>query len=57
MIDVKDNPKGLIVLIVIVAVLIIATQGESLNRLPGIQVKGGGITVDIGDVHYYTKGV
>ena len=57
MIDVKDNPKGLMALIVIVAVLIVATQGESLNRLPGIQVKGGGVTIDIGDMHYHTKGV
>ena len=53
----KDNPKGLIALIVIVFVLIVATQGESLNRLPGIQVKGGGVTIDIGDMHYHTKGV
>lgn len=57
MIDVKDNPKGLFALIAIVFILIIATQGESVNRLPGIQVKGGGVTIDIGDMHYHTKGV
>lgn len=57
MIDVKDNPKGLFALIAIVFILIIATQGESVNRLPGIQVKGGGVTIDIGDMHYYRKGV
>lgn len=57
MIDVKGNPKGLFALIAIVFILIIATQGESVNRLPGIQVKGGGVTIDIGDMHYHTKGV
>ena len=53
----KDKPKGLFALIAIVFILIIATQGESVNRLPGIQVKGGGVTIDIGDMHYHTKGV
>lgn len=53
----KDNPKGLFALIAIVFILIIATQGESVNRLPGIQVKGGGVSVDIGHTHFYTEGV
>lgn len=53
----ESKPKGLIILIVIAAILLIATHGEELNKLPGIQVEGGGVSIDIGDYHYSTGGV
>lgn len=51
-----ESPKGLLILITIIAILLIATHGEDLNKIPGVQVEGGGVTVDIGDYHYYTEG-
>lgn len=52
----SDTPKGLIILIVVAALLVIATQGDELNKIPGVQVKSGGVSVEIGDFYYSTKG-
>ena len=53
----KGTPKGLIILIAVAALLLIAIQGDELNKIPGIEVKGGGVSVDIGHTHFYTEGV
>lgn len=53
----ESKPKGLIILIAVAALLLIVTQGDELNKIPGIQVEGGGVSIDIGDYHYSTGGV
>ena len=53
----SETPKGLIILIAVAALLVIATQRDELNKIPGVQVKGGGVSVDIGNTHFYTEGV
>lgn len=49
----KNKPNGVIILVaVIAAMFIIATHGQELNRIPGIQVKTGEVSVDFGGFHY-----
>ena len=53
----KDKkPAGIIIFVAVLALLFIATHCEDLNRIPGVNVKAGGISVEIGDFHYSTKG-
>lgn len=48
----KDKPNGIIIFVVVIALLLFVTHCEELNKIPGVNVKAGGISVDVGDFHY-----
>lgn len=44
---------GLIIFAVVIAVLIMAAHARELNNIPGVNVTGGEVVIDIGDFHYH----
>ena len=49
----NDKPSGIVIFVVVVAILLFVTHCEDLNRIPGVNVESGRVSVDIGDFHYH----
>ena len=48
----ENKPSGIVIFVTVLAVLIVLAHCERVNDVPGVNVTGGEITVDIGDFHY-----
>ena len=48
----SKKPDGIIIFVVVIAILLFVTHCEELNKIPGVHVQAGGVSVDIGDFHY-----
>lgn len=50
----NDKPSGIVIFVVVIAILLFVTHCEDLNRVPGVNVDSGEVTVDVGDFHYHS---
>ena len=48
----KNKPPGIVIFVIVIAVLLFITHCEDLNRIPGVHVQSGGVSIDVGDFHY-----
>lgn len=45
--------KGIVIFVAVIAALLFLAHCEQLNDIPGVYVQSGGVSIDIGDFHYY----
>ena len=48
-----DKPSGIAIFVVVITILLFVPHFEDLNRVPGVNVGSGEVTVDVGDFHYH----
>ena len=49
----NGKPSGLMIFVIVVAALVWLTHSTELNSVPGMNVSGGEVSVDLGDLHYH----
>lgn len=51
----KDGkPSGFIIFVIVFGTLLLLTQTTGLNNIPGVEVSGSEIIIDLGDFHYHS---
>lgn len=52
----KDT-KLIAILAFVLGAILLLTHPKQVDKIPYVSVRGGGVTIDIGDCHYKSEGV